>query len=575
MSKIINIVKNNKILRRTIAILLILCVLLVCVREFFKFYPWLKPLVYDKEKFVVVDDSIGHSTEQNKDYWISTHYFADGWAVNFWDSEFDNIDSDFTQIADDGFNSIIIVVPWREFQPDIESGDINKDAIDKLSFIFDKANQHNLGVIMRVGYTYDVYNGESSEALYDRYYGLLNKKSYRNQWLKYCESIYDVAQSYENYYGAFLTWEDFWLACSRAKEVCGNNELSNDFSMQIGYSRYMHDTYSAENIGEIFGEKFAEDDVVYVPDVESTAFKTFYDFYDYKLMEVLEDTQEVFPNISLEVRWDDDYYAGTTPYTHDKTYGVADAGYATVMYGIPMGMINNGEKVSWKKALRKTYQIMKVGAERSWPKKYFIDQFLYYDNTQGMENNAQIREEDIPDYITHSYKVLLKYTRGYGLWAYKDLRYDGVVNGEFAKGLESWSTSSDSVIIEEHDDSKMCIVPAGESIEQDLTGRVGTESKKMSVELDVELVNKSAEVTISIGGIEKSIVANKSGHFILNLKNADFNQLKISTDADIRVDNIRVYNNVQTNYMYDLSGNKQSAVNAVRYLNQKLIKTIK
>ena len=568
---LINIIKK-RVFKRIVVVVCVVTILLVGVHEYFKFFPWQKPLIYDKNKLIVVDESDEQSKKQSKDYWISTHYFADGWAVNFWDSEFDNIDADFEQIRNDGFNSVIIVVPWREFQPDVESAEMNNQALEKLRYVFERANEHDLGVILRIGYTYDNYNGEPSEGVYDRFYGLVNNSAYRDSWKIYCRSINEVATEFNNYWGAFLTWEDMWLACSRAKEVGGNNELSNDFSMQIGYSQYMHEKYSANDISDIFGEKFEEDDVVYIPEVESTAFKTFYDFYDCYLMELLDYTQSAIPNISMEVRWDDDYYAEMTPYEHYQTYSAEDAGYVAAMYGIPMGMKNNGEKVSWQKALRKTYEIMKIRASQSWPKKYYVEQFLFYDNTQGMENNAQISEEDIPEYIENSYKVLLKYTRGYGIWAYKDIRLDSVINGEFAKGLQSWEPSDESVIVAKIDGSNKCYLPEGESIEQDLTGHVNTEGDKLTVEFSTLLEDDitASVITVQVGDTKKEIQVDSNGKYELEFENCAFADLIISSDKDIYIDNIYVYNNVLTNYMYDLNGNEQLAVEAVRILNNKI-----
>ena len=85
-------------------------------------------LVYDCTNYsssVQLDSNINVEIYNNQDtmtddYWISATYFANLCPLNFWDSELNSIGTDFQRIKNDGFNSVIIVVPWREFQPDIE-----------------------------------------------------------------------------------------------------------------------------------------------------------------------------------------------------------------------------------------------------------------------------------------------------------------------------------------------------------------------------------------------------------------------------------------------------------------------
>ena len=48
------------------------------------------------------------------------------------------------------------------------------------------------------------------------------------------------------------------------------------------------------------------EDRICIPDVQSPAFKTFYSFIDCKLNMLLNETQEVFHGLSMEVRVDDD-----------------------------------------------------------------------------------------------------------------------------------------------------------------------------------------------------------------------------------------------------------------------------
>ena len=48
----------------------------------------------------------------------SATYYSDDWVINFWNSESVHMEEELARIAADGFNSIILAVPWREFQPE-------------------------------------------------------------------------------------------------------------------------------------------------------------------------------------------------------------------------------------------------------------------------------------------------------------------------------------------------------------------------------------------------------------------------------------------------------------------------
>ena len=62
------------------------------------------------------------------------------------------MDEELAQIAADGFNSIVLVVPWREFQPGVLPVSYNRYAFQKLDKVMNAANAHGLMVELRVGY---------------------------------------------------------------------------------------------------------------------------------------------------------------------------------------------------------------------------------------------------------------------------------------------------------------------------------------------------------------------------------------------------------------------------------------
>ena len=83
-------------------------------------------------------------------YLKSATYYSDDWVINFWNSESKNMDAELAQIAEDGFNSIILVIPWREFQPGTNPIAYNTYPWDKLDRVMEAAAAQNLSVMLRV-----------------------------------------------------------------------------------------------------------------------------------------------------------------------------------------------------------------------------------------------------------------------------------------------------------------------------------------------------------------------------------------------------------------------------------------
>ena len=65
-------------------------------------------------------------------YLKSATYYSDDWVINFWNLESNHMEEELAQIAQDGFNSIILAVPWREFQSDTSTLRYNTYALDKM-----------------------------------------------------------------------------------------------------------------------------------------------------------------------------------------------------------------------------------------------------------------------------------------------------------------------------------------------------------------------------------------------------------------------------------------------------------
>ena len=177
------------------------------------------------------------------EYLKSVTYFGDAWPINYWGTEDDNMGANFARIKADGFNSIILVIPWREFQPGDMGNMYNEAAFAKLDQVMKCADDHGLMVTLRIGYCWD-YSGEAS--LPERYAGVVQDGSNdRKMWIDYCKTIYDRVSDYGNFQGGFITWEDFWDYTSNMDRDL-TRALSIRLASRCGYQDYLKAQLSSD-----------------------------------------------------------------------------------------------------------------------------------------------------------------------------------------------------------------------------------------------------------------------------------------------------------------------------------------
>lgn len=510
----------------------------------------------------------------NEDYIKSAHYFSDEWPINFWSCELDQLDSQLDAIVQDGFNSIVLVVPWREFQPDVESGKLSDYATDKLCQILEKANEKNLGVMYRVGYIWD-YVGD--EAPMGRFYQLLGDETYQAAWISYLQQLYSVSKQYPSFIGGFICWEDFWNFVQSAL-YSTEPEQSVDQATFVGYQKYLQDHYTLEEINNLYGTTFTDYSQIYLPNSGNPGLPLFYEFYDNWMYELLKTSQQYFPDLSMEVRLDADLVTDTqgqsSRYYHSATYPCGDASFASAMYSIPIGFPNKGERVSWQEALQQTDMVLsELLLPYSDGKSVYLEQFLYMDNTPGFEQNAQIKDGEVNTYLENVHTVLQEKSMGYGVWAYHDYANNMLYNPQFAMDFTGWETSG-TAKVEKIDDSMCAHLSAGATLQQIIPSYRYSNMQQDTIYVRCEAwAEEPVNLTITVGGGEPQTIAVKPGDaemWELSFPNNGNCDLSIQTDGDIYLDNFKVYTFIQKAELYDLDGNELSCLQGIRTLNSQL-----
>lgn len=509
-------------------------------------------------------------SEKPPAYLKSVTYVSDAWVINFWNTESDHMDEELAQIAADGFNSIILVIPWREFQPGTDPVSYNPYAFDKLDRVMRAAEDHGLWVELRVSYTWDYYGEEESRL---RFREMLGDEKLERAWLDYVEKLYVTASSYPNFHGGFITWEDFWNYMEDSTHF-GTGQESRDEADRIGFTDYLERYYTLEEVMEYYQtvKPFTSYQDVHMPQKASPAYKLLFEFYDDYLIRLLHDAQQVFPNLSMEVRLDVDPVSGKdggmVGAHHFRTFPCGNSPHTSLMYSVAMGQENRGEEISAATALAAMDSQLNVVKMYNGGKPIYIEQLLYTDSTEAFSHNARLAEPEVNLFITSLPDILQKYTNGYGVWSYWNYTNNPVYNSQFALDGRGWDTSRAKAV--ERDGSRQMQIGSYGRIEQKIGSRI---DGKLSHSNHVRFTADSdgpVTLSVTLGRVTKEVQVNGKGQYDLDFGRLSYDKVEFHAEGEAYVDNIHVYNFIQDGRLHDLDNKELSCMSAIRSLNASL-----
>lgn len=510
--------------------------------------------------------------ESTKDtaYLKAVHYFADEWPINFWNSEWDNLENDLVQIKEDGFNTVIFVVPWREFQPDTQEIVYNDKALERLDFLLTATDKVGLWVKIRLGYLNDYY-GEGDVA--KRFYDIVGSKETQSAWFDYVDTVYSICIKHECFKGGFITWEDFWHNYALIDYV-GGTELGIEMAFDAGFQDYINDTYGIEQFNSIFQQDFGSCKEIYVPKKDCLYAGEWYSYIDQFTLYLLEASRKYFPGLSMEVRTDADWITTLdgTDADHIVTWDCAGGRYTAIMYKPNQGTANDGSQMLFDEAIEYLDRWLKNILANNGQTPIFMEQFLFTDNTPGYEGGTEIREDELEKYLVNVDEVLYKNTMGYGIWVYKDYKTNMLYNPQFALGLDGWY--GDRVDIEEINGSKKAHLYSESSLCQNIPDIRRFSDKGFPV-LEMDIINLDEQetfLTVEIGDQTYEINVYEDGKYSINLSQQVFGDLRIYSQGEVYIDNLKYYEHCQKGRIYDSDGNEDLCIEALRELNNKLSK---
>ena len=401
---------------------------------------------------------------QDNKYIKAVTYFGNAWPINYWNSNLYQVESDFSEIKNDGFNAVILVIPWGEFQPNLNPVQFNQAAYDRLSDICRSAKAHGLHLYMRVSYLWDMYPGAQQPHI-ERTQSLFSNDDLMPAWKEYLRRLGSTTQGCAD--GAFISWEDFWHTISLVATPRTKVDSAR-LSVQTGF-----DAWASKHAGKDFLARNANArkrlGAYPFPARNHPDFRTVFQWFDDILAKrLLPAAAEHLPGMSMEVRVDDDpIYDGDRLlewYSHKQTYKIPSSPFVMTYWAPAMGALNKGEKESAAK-VQNRFSFMQKKIAKETKNKIFIDQFLFSDNTPSAAMNTAINPLEVGTFIQGMAKPLIEQTSGYALWGARDYYASIVFNGAFSLKELGWTFSNRATLVRSGSDF-LARLPRGATIHQ-------------------------------------------------------------------------------------------------------------
>lgn len=514
-----------------------------------------------------------------------THYTGATWAPSFWSNiNIHDVDDDLGQIKSNGFNTIILVVPWVGFQPSVDPVRYHEEYFDILEHILVVSKRHDLQVIIRVGYAHEI-GVESTPDHHARMVDLFSSPAVFAAWKDYLRRIHAIAGRFDHFLFGFITWEDFFLVGFTQAPA----PVRLQFANKIGFTDYIK-KYTLDQLSQWYATDFETHAQIPLPGYHSAAIFLFHEFWDHYLLELHRESQAVFPNLTMEIRVDCDPNPVRGGYLcHDKTFDLNGLSDTTLIYFSPAwGAANTGDADSADNAIKRLEYMLGM-IRQGTDNHILIDQFNFVDNTPGFKRNTRIKADELADFIKKSYSVINKETLGYSLWTMTDLAGNCIGNGNFERGEMGWRIEKGEIFHDPGDKENRVRLSDGGSIAQELNlgGHVNPDAQNSGLRftlkfkagresgpesrLAVELSDQQGErifhrdARVSPGGGMNEIALTRLPLFVkgtLRITNAG---------SGIILDQVELYFRVQENGIYDVAGNPRPFRDAVVNLNRALV----
>lgn len=496
----------------------------------------------------------------------AVHYFSSDLPASFWGGfEYSQVDNDFARIKADGFNTIILVIPWRGFETGFEDGVPEPSLLyDRLDWLLAKIDQAGLAYGLRLGFphSFDPANGvTASELCTDIYVD----SALRDNWVQYLARVAERVDQYrDSFRFAFFSWEDFF--CSIVNFPTLNEDQRRDIARQSGYQAWLAGHYSMQVVERSYGQSFDSMESVPVPERDSPAFSFFLRFVDqFMVDQLLSPGRQVLSELAMEVRVDrDPIHNGSEMYWAGHDLALSDEQMRGSYWGAYYGAKNQGELLTAPEALKNFEYMLNEVSDQGKNINHIVEQFNFADNTPGyVDHHAQIAPRELPAFLKGAAELLKLRSRGYGLWAYRDYVDSAIYNSSFELGLRGWDSRGGLEVITNDDGDHALRMQAGAEISQtfapfDRFGGLET-NEQVTFCANFKQPAEPAHITLLLNGtLLGALDVNETAQHCVTMDARNMRQpeivFSVSSDSEIQIDDLRLYTFVQTLNVYDKHG---------------------
>jgi hypothetical protein len=504
----------------------------------------------------------------------ATHYFGAHWAKNFINAfRREDVSRDFAQLRADGFDTVILVVSWGDFQPvSTPCCRYDERAFQRLGFLINEAETAGLRVMLRIGFAWSFH--PQSKPTLERVHGLMNDASERASFLKLVERIAQSIHGRDHVVMSFMSWEDQWL---RTIEPSAAQD----------YARFVAQTPAEAR----------PQDPLRLPRADDDTAIWFHRYWDWLVMdELYRPAQQHIGNMSYEVRSDkepqwtvgaDGQRTVAAWLDHRGMYRQSGTAPLTLYWAPFWGARNQGEQLSAPESLGLLAGMLQEAREWSSQKPSFIGQFNFIDNTPGHENNAVLAPDQIEPFLRGAVCVLKNYgVLGVGLWTGQDYAESPLYNPSFAFGLEGWTlegAQAASALSEAAERDPILRLSAGQTLSQSFgveRGRLpGPDTRPDQVCVDAQSQH-GATLHAQVGlGMPSTLrlAAGYDGRACADIDSRpDGERLRFSlrlSDGAANLKSVWLFDHIQAGGVRDIDGQPGPYLDAIRALNQRMMQS--
>lgn len=374
----------------------------------------------------------------NREFVVATHYYGlkeYSYPINYLHAiKYSDIGAELAAIKQMGFNTVILLASWSEFEPVI--GKPNNMAYRKINAIIAVAKKNGLNVMVRIPYLWSLADG-GNDVRERIAYALLDRGNFRQSLLNFLGYFQkNIIQKNSNVISKFGSWEDYYVL----------RDLF--FSDEPEVSAYVK-------------ERFFRDTGMESAKVVRNGehYDIFNNWIDGKILQMARD----IGSYGYEIRTDADPYKINQEvkwHMHRRFYKNESNGDLVAYWAPYFGQQNQGEKISADKAVASfSWMLDQISAETK--QAVFIDQLNFFDNSPGTEANAQIEAGQLPAFFEKMTSILSERTSGYALWTVRDYRHNIIFNPAFSEKLAGWKASKGVIV-----DKDYITIPPGEYLSQ-------------------------------------------------------------------------------------------------------------